>query len=98
MSTGPAVVDAVEELLAEQPMRLYSPQEVRQIMFGPDIADDVRPTVYWLKRQAALGNIDRTPIARTLWFSAEDIRSLIKQHALGLYGRPKHPRTHGRRK
>jgi hypothetical protein len=26
-------------------LRLYTPQQARQVMFGPDIADNVMPTV-----------------------------------------------------
>ena len=65
-------------------------------MFGDDVADDVRPTVSWLKRQAGLGHIDCTRIARTVFFSVEDIQSLARQHAFGAHGLPKHTRRRTR--
>lgn len=71
------------------PLRLYSAEQAREVMFGQDVADDVRPTARWLKRQAGLGLIDCTKVGRFTYFSADDIRSLIESCAVGLYGRPK---------
>lgn len=75
------------------PLRLYTPQQARQVMFGSDVADDVRPTVSWLMRKAGEGLIDCTRVGRSTYFSADDIRALIEMNARGQYGRLKNPRN-----
>ena len=72
-----------------EPLRLYSAEQTRKVIFGQDVADDVRPTARWLNRQAGLGRIECTKVGRFTYFSADDIRSLIESCAVGLYGRPK---------
>jgi hypothetical protein len=89
-------IDAPAPVLELNPLRLYDPQQARQVMFGENVADNVHPTVNWLKRQAGLGQIDCTKVGRFTYFSADDIRALIETCARGLYGRPKNPR--GKRK
>ena len=84
--------DTPAEVLDLEPLRLYSPAQARKVMLGPDVADDVKPTERWLKRQAGLGLIDCTKVGRATYFSADDIRSLIASCARGEYGRPKNLR------
>ena len=85
-------LDAIVARLDLPPLRVYTPQQARQVMFGEDVADDVAPTVAWLIRKAGRGDIDHTKLARSTYFSPRQIAKLILFGARGQYGRPTYRR------
>lgn len=85
--------ERIEDALRFNPARLYTPAEARRLMLGPNVPDDQRPTVHWLKRQLGEDRFESTVIARERYLTGEQVLKLIEQFARGRYGRPVHGRT-----
>jgi len=87
-----AQLDEIVAKLDLPALRVYTPQQARQVMFGDDVADDVAPTVRWLTRAAGSGEIDCTKLSRSTYFTPRQIARLILFGARGQYGRPTYRR------